>query len=88
MRYRAALLGVAVLLLSACATPPQTAALHTNPQTRAPVELTGVPFFPQEAYQCGPAALATVLGWSGTAVTPDALTPQVYVPGTPRQSAG
>lgn len=80
MRCRAALLGVAVLLLSACATPPQTAALHANPQTRAPVELTGVPFFPQEAYQCGPAALATVLGWSGTAVTPDALTPQVYVP--------
>lgn len=80
MRCRAALLGIAVLLLSACATPPQTAALHANPPTRAPVELTGVPFFPQEAYQCGPAALATVLGWSGTTVTPDALTPQVYVP--------
>lgn len=80
MRWRAALLGVAVLLLSACATPPQTAALHANPPTRPPVELTGVPFFPQEAYQCGPAALATVLGWSGTSITPDALTPQVYVP--------
>jgi len=39
-----------------------------------------VPFFPQEDYQCGPAALATVLGWSGVEVTPDVLTPQLYIP--------
>jgi tetratricopeptide (TPR) repeat protein len=39
-----------------------------------------VPFFPQEDYQCGPAALATVLGWSGAEVTPGALTEQVFIP--------
>lgn len=43
-------------------------------------ELTAVPFFPQTIYQCGPAALATVLTWSGAAATPEALAPQVYIP--------
>ncbi|MHB8353059.1 MAG: PA2778 family cysteine peptidase [Burkholderiales bacterium] len=40
----------------------------------------GVPFFPQEQYQCGPASLATVLQYSGVSVTPEALTPQIYTP--------
>jgi hypothetical protein len=39
-----------------------------------------VPFFPQEDYQCGTAALATVLNWSGVPVSPAELTPQVYLP--------
>ncbi|MFQ5757735.1 MAG: PA2778 family cysteine peptidase [Acidiferrobacterales bacterium] len=39
-----------------------------------------MPFFPQEAYQCGPAALATILASAGTAVTPAALAPQVFLP--------
>jgi len=45
------------------------------------VELDAVPFFPQTRYHCGPAALATVLGFSGVAVVPEALAEQVYVPG-------
>ena len=47
----------------------------------AQVELNGTPFFPQEDFQCGPAALATVLVADGVAVTPEALTPYVYLPG-------
>jgi hypothetical protein len=43
-------------------------------------ELTAVPFFPQTIHQCGPAALATVLGWSGVTTTPEELAPQVYIP--------
>jgi hypothetical protein len=43
-------------------------------------ESAAVPFFPQEAYECGPAAMATVLSHTGVAVTPDALMAQVYVP--------
>ncbi|GAP38253.1 PA2778 family cysteine peptidase [Piscinibacter sakaiensis] len=39
-----------------------------------------VPHFPQTAYQCGPAALATVLGAAGVDTTPQALAPQVYLP--------
>ncbi|MEZ5566480.1 MAG: PA2778 family cysteine peptidase [Gammaproteobacteria bacterium] len=44
-------------------------------------ELTTVPFFPQTIHQCGPAALATVLGATGIAVEPEALAPEVYLPG-------
>ncbi len=72
-----------VLLLAAlagCATPQTERLLATTSAHPAPVELREVPFFPQEAYQCGPAALATVLVWSGLAVTPEQLAPQVYLP--------
>jgi len=41
-------------------------------------EIASVPFFPQEEYQCGPAALAMVLAWSGLAVEPADLTEKVY----------
>ncbi len=47
----------------------------------APVELVDTPFFPQEALQCGPAALATVLGAAGVAADPDMLAREVYTPG-------
>jgi hypothetical protein len=47
----------------------------------APIELADTPFFPQEALQCGPAALATVLGAAGVAAHPDALAREVYTPG-------
>ncbi|HSJ80483.1 MAG TPA: PA2778 family cysteine peptidase [Thiobacillus sp.] len=46
----------------------------------ARVELADTPFFPQERYQCGPAALATVLNARGVTVTPDELVTQVYLP--------
>ncbi|MCJ7557273.1 MAG: PA2778 family cysteine peptidase [Gammaproteobacteria bacterium] len=45
------------------------------------VELVDTPFFPQERYQCGPAALMTVLTDSGTQTSLDALVDQVYLPG-------
>lgn len=61
---------------------PQTASLRDAwPPDLAPhAELAAVPFFPQEEYQCGPAALATVLAYAGTKVTPDDLVSQVYIP--------
>ncbi len=65
-----------------CAGTPQTdELLAARSEPRNPVELTDVPFFPQSPYQCGPAALATVLTSAGAATTPDALAPQVYLPG-------
>jgi tetratricopeptide (TPR) repeat protein len=45
------------------------------------LELTETPFFPQEALECGPAALATVLGAAGVDAHPDALVREVYTPG-------
>ena len=70
------------LLLGACATPPQTRTLLAQPATDLPaaVELSDTPFYPQQRYQCGPAALATVLGAQGVDVAPEALVDAVYVP--------
>lgn len=70
-------------LVSGCASLfPQTAQLRNGlPDSLPPkVELKEVPFFAQTEYQCGPAALATVLAASGERVTPDELVPQVYIP--------
>jgi tetratricopeptide (TPR) repeat protein len=68
------------LLLSGCAgrTP-----LVDQPGMAGPasaVELTDAPFFPQLEYQCGPAALATVLSYSGAPVQPAELVPIVQLP--------
>ena len=70
------------LLLGGCAAPLQSTQLLSAPPAALAqaVELNQVPFFPQQRYQCGPAALATVLSWSGAAVSPDALVPEIYLP--------
>lgn len=44
------------------------------------LELTTVPFFPQEEYQCGPAALAAILVSSDVVTLPDFLSPDLYIP--------
>lgn len=71
-------------LVSGCAgLLPQTAALGKGglpPGLPERIELTETPFFPQLEYQCGPAALATVLASAGVKTTPDELVPQVYLP--------
>lgn len=68
-------------LLAGCATPRQTLELrHTPPAVAPHTELDSVPFFPQERFQCGPAALATVLVNQGVEVTPEQLEPEVYLP--------
>jgi hypothetical protein len=73
-------------LYAGCASAPQTEQLlkqqlfeHSNglPQNH---ELTQVPFFPQKKYQCGPAALATVLQESGVDISPLELVPEIYLP--------
>lgn len=71
---------VTLLGLAGCVAP-QTRALRAEPVATAPAMLQDVPFFPQADYQCGPAALASMLTWSGNAVTPDKLVPEIYVPG-------
>ncbi|NIR27918.1 MAG: PA2778 family cysteine peptidase [Gammaproteobacteria bacterium] len=60
-----------------CATTARSPQL---PEGVTSVELNETPFFAQERYQCGPAALATVLGASGVEVEPDELVAQVYLP--------
>lgn len=71
-----------LLLLTDCASTPQTQRLleHIPDNIRRTVNLDNVAFFPQRAYQCGPAALATMLNFAGVDSKPDALTYRVYVP--------
>lgn len=73
---------VTLTLLSACASTPQTLELTRHPPAhiRPQVVLNAVPFYPQEQYQCGPAALATVLDYQGISVNIDDLTDKVYIP--------
>ena len=73
--------GILLLGLAGCATP-QLQALLDGESTALPqrVELDAVPFYAQEAYQCGPAALAMVLEAGGKATQPEALKSQVYIP--------
>lgn len=72
-----------LLWLTACASTPQSVEL-LKPEVQLmfgePVALHDVPFFPQEQYQCGPAALATILQFSEVDVTPDQLVPLVFLP--------
>ena len=76
---RAAPAAVLLTLLSACTAQPPLRELL--PADAAPsVELSATPFFAQDEYQCGPAALAMVLAAAGVAVIPDELVPQVYLP--------
>ena len=76
-----AFLATAVLALGACTTP-QTSELILSPGTLPKqAEVSNVPFFPQEDNYCGPAALATVVTWTGSSVSPDQLAKRVYTPG-------
>ncbi|MCU6432387.1 PA2778 family cysteine peptidase [Undibacterium sp. Jales W-56] len=73
---------LAVLTLAGCATPQMLdLAGHWPADLPAQTEMKDVPFFPQEEFECGPAALAMVLQAAGVQVTPDALVGQVYLPG-------
>ncbi|KAB0549011.1 PA2778 family cysteine peptidase [Pseudomonas argentinensis] len=68
-----------IVLLSACARSPVLSPEAQRLPER--VELSSVPFYPQTAYQCGPAALATMLNQRGVLTTPGFLQDQVYIPG-------
>jgi tetratricopeptide (TPR) repeat protein len=82
-RFTAGFLFFSVLLSGCSLIAPQTHALREQRPAGLParVELAAVPFFPQDNYYCGPAALAMVLNAAGLNVTPEDLIDQVYLPG-------
>lgn len=71
-----------VVVLAGCASSPQ----WPEPRPSEAVSfqarhlLSDVPFYPQEKYQCGPAALATMLNSQGHNADPEALVDKVYIP--------
>lgn len=72
-----------MLILSSCASTPQSRQIQTRLPNALPpaVELVGTPFYPQTEYQCGPAAMATMLQFNRVEITLKELTSQIYIPG-------
>jgi tetratricopeptide (TPR) repeat protein len=70
------------LLVTGCATP-QLEALRTAPGDDLPQNayVQDVPFVPQTAYYCGPAALTMALRQTGLEMTLDEAAAEVYTPG-------
>ncbi len=69
-----------LLVLSGCGVL-STRSLPQPPNVPGKAMVAGVPFFAQDELQCGPAALAMALQWSGVVVQPSELTPEVFSPG-------
>lgn len=69
----------ALLALAGCSTLERR---WPRPDERIPgrYDVESVPFYPQKAFQCGPASLASVLSWSGLQVDPEVVTAQVFTP--------
>jgi hypothetical protein len=76
--YHIYVLAFFYLLIGCAATGVREVTL--NKQLPRQSELINTPFFPQELYQCGPAALATALNAVNIQVTPEQLTSEVYIP--------
>lgn len=78
--HHAAIAWAAIVVLGGCASYPTGLDANTS-HLPVQVELAQVPFFAQQQYQCGPAALAMVLQSTGVSVAPQDLTEDVYLPG-------
>lgn len=66
-------------VMTGCAVNPSVDLAEIAPRDE-PFVLESVPFHPQTEYQCGPAALAGLLGSAGVDITPEELSPQVFLP--------
>ncbi len=72
---------VLIFILPACSSIPQTIQLSKSAPLIPPVkELASVPFYAQRDYQCGPAALATIINFYNQQTTVEELIPLVYIP--------
>ncbi|HLS82140.1 MAG TPA: PA2778 family cysteine peptidase [Steroidobacter sp.] len=78
---RAAFVLWAIAALGGCAALPPDLDAAATAHLPARVELAQVPFYPQQEYQCGPAALATVLTAAGAPTTSEQLVDSVFLPG-------
>ena len=65
------------LLLCSCSTVVVPAGFHHRDYSGS-VLIKDIPFFPQEAHQCGPASMAGVMSYRGAAVTPEEVAQKIY----------
>ena len=78
MKIRHILIILTAVFMSGCAA--KTSLNWDRAVTDKPQIALSVPFYPQKAYNCGPAALAMALDDKGLSVTPDELVSAVYTP--------
>ena len=72
--FAAAMAAAAAAGLAACAAYPEAGFR----EAAVPQSVDETPFHPQSRYQCGPAALLTLLDHSGVATTMETLVDRVY----------
>jgi tetratricopeptide (TPR) repeat protein len=77
LQYFSLLLGLSLL---GCSGIVSRATLALPAERAAHGRIDSVPFFAQKTHQCGPAALAMALSWSGVAVKPEEVLASVYSP--------
>ena len=65
------------LFISACSS---TSYLPTTQNKLPSQQQLDVPFFPQNKYHCGPAALAGIFNFHEKNITPDGIAKQIYLP--------
>ena len=80
-RLRRTVMLLALLTVAGCATPQLDAVREGHHRLPVRAEVSDVPFYPQQAFYCGPAALAMALTWSGIAISQEELAPAVFTPG-------
>lgn len=75
---------LSILFLSSCASNTATlkqVQAHTENTSKSNFLLIEAPFFPQQDYHCGPAALASVFNFHQRKLEPNEIAEQVFVPG-------
>ncbi len=80
LRYLSLLLSFIVAALYGCSALQRPQMPPRPDIVPASFELVEVPFYPQTAYQCGPATLAMALTYHGLSITPEELQSQIYTP--------
>ena len=80
MRCRSAALLAVLLATAGCAAPVTLDAVRADVAAGHGHLIAGVPFIPQEEYQCGPASLAMVLQYYGTAIGQEEIAQALYLP--------
>ncbi len=74
------ILSVAIVASGCAGLPHETTQEIAQQKIKSVVELTSTTFHPQKAYQCGPAALATVFNSSDITTSPETLINRIYIP--------
>lgn len=77
------ILAGSLVFLQGCQNLPETQKLRLSPLKAISQSklIKDVPFYPQQAFFCGPTTLSEVLNYHGHSITPEAIAPHLFIPG-------